>query len=284
VIAVNTFIDASLHARVRTVGLDEVRWTRGFGAERFEVCCQQMIPHLWSVMEGTNYSHYYAIYVNLYGSSTLETTLLGGAMVKVTQETEYPWNGHIRLTVNECGDAPFALKLRIPGWAKSATVRLNSECTDDTPTPGTYLELRRVWQPGDEVTLDVPMPPQLMEAHPLVEETLNQVAVKRGPLVYCMESLDLPPDLRLWDVTMPANIDLTARYDPHLLGGVVVLEGEALARSVQEWKSQLYREFQATTAKRINVRFVPYFAWGNRGQCEMTVWLPLAAINLKGKT
>jgi DUF1680 family protein len=74
---------------------------------------------------------------------------------------------------------------------------------------------------------------------------------------------------------IPANIDLVARYDGRLLSGVVVLEGKALARSAEEWKGPLYREFKPAPAKRIDVRFIPYFAWGNRGRSEMSVWLPL---------
>ncbi len=110
--------------------------------------------------------------------------------------------------------------------------------------PGRYFEIRRVWQAGDFVDLDLPMPPRLMEANPLVEEDANQVAIQRGPVVYCLESPDLPHGTRLSDVMIPANIHLTARYDQRLLDGVVVLEGQALARPAENWKGKLYREFQ----------------------------------------
>jgi DUF1680 family protein len=91
-----------------------------------------------------------------------------------------------------------------------------------------YVEIRRVWEPGDVVELDLPMPERLMEANPLVEETLNQVAVQRGPIVYCVESADLPDGTRVTDVVIPGEIDLTATYDPRLLGGCVVLEGQSV--------------------------------------------------------
>ena len=217
-----------------------------------------------------------AIFVNLYGGSTL-TTKLGEKTVKLTQETEYPWDGRIRITVNECSNEPFALKLRIPGWAKTASVRLNGAHSDLAATTATYLELRRVWRPGDVVELDLPMAAQLMEANPFVEETLNQVALKRGPLVYCLESLDLPRGTRLLDVAVPANIDLVARYDGRLLSGVAVLEGKVLARSSGDWSGRLYRELRAEPARSVEARFIPYFAWGNRGKSEMTVWLPLTS-------
>ena len=138
-----------------------------------------------TIAESGNYAYgksANAIFVNLYGGSTLTTTL-GGTTVRLTQETEYPWNGRIRITVNECSDERFALKLRIPGWAKSAVVRINGgpaerlgapasrrrvglsltqEPAGETPALPGYAELLRVWQPGDFVDLDLPMPTQLI--------------------------------------------------------------------------------------------------------------------------
>ena len=115
-----------------------------------------------------------------------------------------------------------------------------------------------------------------MEANPLVEEDANQVAVQRGPVVYCLESPDLPYDTKLSDVLIPADLQLTARYDRRLLDGIVVLEGQALARPAENWKGQLYREFQPVRLRPVSVRLIPYSVWANRGPSEMSVWLPLA--------
>jgi DUF1680 family protein len=119
------------------------------------------------------------------------------------------------------------------------------------------------------------MPVRLMEANPLVEEDANQVAIQRGPVVYCLESSDLPRGTNVPDVVIPANINLTARYDQRLLNGVVVLEGQALVKHDEDWSGQLYREFDFAPARPVKVRFIPYFAWDNRGPSEMSVWLPL---------
>jgi DUF1680 family protein len=197
--------------------------------------------------------------------------------VKLSQQTDYPWNGEVSIKIEECGGSPFALKLRIPGWAAAATIRVNDRLAEGTPVPASYFELRRVWRPGDVVDLDLPMPSRLMEANPLVEETLDQVALQRGPLVYCLESTDLPKDTRPLEIEIPDNIDLLARYDGRFLGGVVLLEGQALARLEQNWTGRLYRELPRMPAHPVRVRFVPYFAWANRGPSEMTVWLPHAA-------
>lgn len=256
----------------------ELRWPRTRAPYFSSFCCPPNVAR--TLVETSGYAYGAsedAMWVNLYGGGTLTTALPGGQIVTLAQETQYPWNGRIRITLGECGDAPFALKLRIPGWTEGATVRLNDlPLPGDAPLPGTYFEIRRVWRAGDVVDLDLPMPARLIEAHPLVEETLGQVAVKRGPLVYCLESADLPPGTRLLDVRIPADIDLVARYDGRLLGGVVVLEGKArAARPAGEWNGALYRALTATPLAPLDVRFIPYFAWGNRGDGEMSVWLPL---------
>ncbi|MBI4664074.1 MAG: glycoside hydrolase family 127 protein [Verrucomicrobia bacterium] len=253
----------------------ELRWSRARVPYVSSFCCPPNLVRTVAQTGGYAYSKSAdAIGINLYGGSTLTTQLPDGQLVKLTQETEYPWNGRVRLSVMECGEKAFALKLRIPGWAKSATVRLNHAPLELSTIPASYLELRRVWRAGDVVELDLPMPVQWIEANPLVEEALNQVAIKRGPLVYCLESTDLPRGVRLLDVTIPWNIDLVPRYDGHLLGGMVVIEGNALARPQDGWGSELYREFSSKPAQTVEARFIPYFTWGNRGKSEMSVWLP----------
>ena len=125
------------------------------------------------------------------------------------------------------------------------------------------------------IGLTLPMPGRLIEAHPLVEEARNQVAVMRGPVVYCLESTDLPAGVGVLDVALPAGIDLEPRFDARLLGGVTVLEGRAEARQGAAWGRELYREFAPAAQKPIELRLIPYFAWANRVRSEMTVWLPV---------
>ena len=252
-----------------------LRWSRQRVPFVSSFCCPPNL--LRTLAEVANYAYAKSsdgIWVNLYGGSTVQTRA-AGQLVKLTQETDYPWNGRVRITVNDCGREQFALKLRVPGWTKAASVRVNGTPADVSSSPTTYLELRRVWKPGDAVDLDLPMPARLMEAHPLVEETLNQVALQRGPVVYCLESPDLPPGGRLTDVMIPADIDLVARYDGRLLGGVVVLNGVAQVRPSADWSGQLYRELRGAEVRALDVRFTPYSVWGNRGPSEMSVWLPL---------
>ena len=177
-----------------------------------------------------------------------------------------------RLKPAECDHAgapgirPFTLRLRIPGWSEGASVSVNGENHDGKIVPGTYLELRRTWRAGDTIALEIPMPPQLIVAHPLVEEARNQVAVKRGPIVYCLESIDLPNGARLQDVHVPRDIDLKPRFAADLLSGVGVLEGQTVARAAGDWDGKLYRPLGQERRSQILVRFIPYFASFESGQ------------------
>jgi DUF1680 family protein len=255
----------------------ELRWSRTRVPYVTAFCCPPNVARMLAEVGSYAYARSAGtIWVNLYGGSTLSTTLEDGTPVRLTQVTEYPWNGRVRLTMGECGAKPFAVKLRIPGWAEGMKVRVNHRPTEINAKPGEYAELRRPWKPGDIVDLDVPMQATLMESHPLVEETSHHVAVQRGPIVYCLESTDLPEDVSVMEVFVSPSIELTARYDTRLLGGVAVLEGTAEARDAGDWGARLYREVQPVTAKPVRIRLVPYYAWGNRGKSEMTVWMPRA--------
>jgi len=168
----------------------------------------------------------------------------------------------------------FALKLlRVKG---RASLTLNGQPVAPPPAAGRYAEVRRKWSPGDAIELSLPMEPHLVVANPYVESARNQVAVMRGPLVYALESPDLPAGVRLSEVAIPAGIKLAPRFDAGLLGGVTVLEGRARKVPEGDWSGQLYRLFRPTAEELIDVRLIPYYAWANRGVSHMTVWVPLA--------
>ncbi|MFO1487935.1 MAG: glycoside hydrolase family 127 protein [Verrucomicrobiota bacterium] len=254
----------------------ELRWARTRVPFVSSFCCPPNLVR--TIAESAGYAYGKSpdtIWVNLYGGSEFKTDVQG-APVRLEQQTEYPWNGRVRIKILEAPAREFALKLRIPGWAKSAAVRLNRQPARSVGADS-YLELRREWRRGDLVDLDLPMPVRMMEANPLVEETLNQVAFQRGPVVYCLESPDLPKGMKISDVRIPSNLELRARYDRRLLGGVAVLEGKVLTAAASDWNGKLYREVQPAKWQLNAVKFIPYALWQNRGPSEMSVWLPLAA-------
>ena len=210
------------------------------------------------------------LWVNLYGGNELNTTLENGGKIQLKQTSDYPWDGNIKLEFTQTPDKDFTLFLRIPGWCKNATVSVNQKPEPARPDAGTYIPVKRKWKKGDMVELHLPMKAMLMEANPLVEETRNQVAVKRGPVVYCLESPDLS-DHHVFDVTLPIDIQfIPAKID---INGyqVLSLEGMAKAAGKTQWNN-LYRE-AVSASTPVPVRLIPYYAWGNRGKSEMTVWM-----------
>lgn len=215
------------------------------------------------------------VWVNLYGSNVLDTELADGSSLKLTQKTKYPWNGLVEIAVDLAEKKEFSMMLRIPGWASEAKLKVNGQVVETQLPSGSYFELNRTWTTGDVVELDLPMTTQLMVANPGVDSLRNQVAVTRGPLVYCLESVDLPKDVGITEVVIPQDIELTPRFDKHLLSGVTVLEGEAEIIAEEDWSNQLYRRLSPQKPRKERIRLIPYYAWSNRGVSDMTVWLPL---------
>jgi DUF1680 family protein len=265
-----------------------MRWSRVRQPFMSVFCCPPNVVR--TIAESAQFAYGVAdgkVWVNLYGQGECNATLPGGAgTVKLTQETSFPWTGKVKITVDPKLEKPageLTLMLRVPGWARSAgKFSVNGNPSAQPLTPSSYLPLRRTWASGDVVELDFPMPVRLIEANPYVEETRDQVAVMRGPLVYCAESNDLPEGVRVLDVRVPRDAKLTGRVDKDVAGGVVIVEGKATATPQGDWKGQLYRDVQSGAAgttrpkREIDLRLVPYFAWGNRGGAEMTVWMSAA--------
>jgi DUF1680 family protein len=211
------------------------------------------------------------LWVHLFGGSTLDTSLADGSRVKLKQETDYPWDGRVKFTLESAPEGEFSLFVRVPGWATRATLAVNGTPID--APAGQYAEIRRSWKKGDAVELVLPMNARLVEAHPLVEEARNQVVVMRGPLVYCLESPDLPKNATVMTVTLPRAAKFAQHFEKTLLGGVTVLEGRAEITNEEPWGNELYREFKSADPHTIEIKLIPYFAWGNRGKSEMTVWM-----------
>jgi len=216
-----------------------------------------------------------AVWVHFYGSNTLKAKLPKGAVIDLAQQTDYPWQGLVKITFNQDTGREVALRLRIPGWAETAALKVNGSAAGAAAKPGSYAEVKRAWKKGDTIELTLPMEPRLLEANPKVEEARNQVAVARGPVVYALESFDLPAGIRPMDIALPATAKLTPRHDASLLGGVTVLEGEGRLISQGDWSMQLYRPVKPGKPESVKLKLIPYYAWNNRGVPYMSVWLPL---------
>jgi len=240
-------------------------------------CCPPSVVRTIAKLHGWAYSiSAEGVWVNLYGGNVLETKLADGSPLKMAQKTDYPWDGKIAITMNEAKSGEFAVMLRIPGWADAASIKINGEGFAGPVEPGKYAAVRRKWKAGDVTELELPMAVRLMEAHPRVAELRDQVAIVRGPIVYCLESPDVPDGVRISDVAIPRNIKLVPRFEKDLLGGVTVLEGTACLIKEADWRDALYRKLEPDANQMVNIMLIPYYAWANRGVSRMTVWIPLA--------
>jgi len=201
---------------------------------------------------------------------------IGEHAVTIHQETRYPWEGTVNLTFDLESPAQFGLKLRLPGWCRSAHLSVNGTPVSfqtgaaASGIQGGYLRIERQWKPGDSVRFEMDMPIERVYAHPDVQQDSGQVALQRGPLVYCLEQIDNPTPLQ--HINLPQDADLTVQFDPDLLGGMVSIHGPALAVDTSDWEGKLY---STTPASLIPCTFtaIPYFAWDNRQPGSMRVWL-----------
>jgi len=244
-------------------------------------CCP---PNIARMLAETNCYTYCvsdnAVWTVLYGANKWTGSIPAGPEVSITQKTDYPWSGDITISVEPKSPAEFSLMLRIPSWAQGASVVVKSggeKKFEKSRLPvGEYFDLKRNWLAGDTVELSLPMKVRMVEGHHLIEETRSQVAVLRGPVVYCLESADIGLGNELSDLAIPRNAQL--RTVQQTVDGVqvIALEGEILKHEHRDFGANLYREISAAAPQRVKVRMVPYFCWDNRGMTDMSIWMPLS--------
>jgi uncharacterized protein len=243
-------------------------------------CCPPNLERTFASLPGYFYSTSNdGIYLHLYDNSELNWHLENGVGLKVTQKTNYPWDGGIEVTVSPAQLSHFTFYLRIPGWAEGARAAVNGKAMMGA-TPGQYLPISRQWSPGDVIHLQMEMPVQVLQANPQVADDTGRVAVQRGPLVYCMEQLDQPEGVAMSDLAVdlgkkpPTQFQSELKND--LLGGVVVLRHSGMAYERPASRSTLYSRYSGDEARtrRVAMTFIPYYAWSNRQQTSMQVWTP----------
>lgn len=212
------------------------------------------------------------MWVHLYGNAEISVEHEGRRLT-VREETDQPWGDKVSFTVLDATGGGVPLKVRIPSWAHGATLTINGEHQHDG-VAGSYLSVDHHWQIGDTATLLLPMRTQVLRGNRLAEEISNQVAVTRGPLVYCVESQDLPEDVRLEQVALQRGTVPTP-VESELAGHrVVTLTCDAVVLPLRS-SEELYTDLEDEELRTIPITLIPYFAWGNRGPSEMSVWLPL---------
>lgn len=245
-------------------------------AERWEwhpcPCCTMNVSRLVASVGGYFLSTAPdGIAFHLYGgvSSRLD---VAGTSVAVREVSNYPWSGDIRIEIAPDVPAVFDVKLRIPGWAKSFSLSVNGETVTAEPMNG-YVTVHRLWSKGDSIALDLPMPAERVYANPGVIMDVGRVALRRGPLVYCIEEPDNPGGA-VQRFKLPRAAELTSSTRADLFDGIVTLT--ALARAIDPADfAELYRSAPPREADA-SLTALPYYLWANRGRGSMVVWIPEA--------
>jgi uncharacterized protein len=238
-------------------------------------CCPPNLERIFASLPGYLYSTSKdGLYLHLYENSQLDWHLEDGTGLKVEQKTSYPWDGAVEIGVTPAKSTEFTFYLRIPEWCNSAQVAVNGKSVSGV-TPGQYLALRRRWSPRDAIHLKFGMTPQVIEANRRVVDDYGRVAVQRGPLVYCLEQLDQPQGISLYDVSLDLREDSSSafhvEFDKDLLGGIVVLRHAGAWAEKTSSDGKLYRKYTPTAAKgrQVELKFIPYYAWANRAATPM---------------
>jgi DUF1680 family protein len=249
--------------------------------ERFEwhdcTCCPTNIQRLFASLPGYFYStDNTGVWTHLYDNSTAKIKMNNGKQITISQQTKYPYDGHIALKINLDQPQSFSLNLRIPGWAESCDLKINGKPFKYSATPGSYLAIDRQWIDGDCVELALPMPIRFVACHPNVTDNLRRVAMMRGPLVYCFEDVDNPALKSVHlaafkndfvEVARSANIVKAKVFDRPVtaieISGFEIIPDESLYRSVTRYD---------LPTRPVRLTAIPYFAWANRGKSQMTTW------------
>ena len=235
-------------------------------------CCPPNISRLIASIGGYLYAQQGdRIYAQLYQDSVASLNV-GGGSLQLEQRADYPWQGDIAFTVDCDSPLEFELALRIPDWCADYQLALNGAPLDAEIERG-YAIIARTWQPGDKVDLRLDMPVLRVLPHAKIRQTAGQVALQRGPLIYCFEEVD--NGARLANLVIPDDASLQASMDDTLFGGVTVITGEGLRSERDPDSAALYR-FQRDaeiTAAAAPLKAIPYLLWANRQPGEMRVWM-----------
>jgi DUF1680 family protein len=244
-------------------------------------CCPGNITRFLASVPGYMYARQGdTLYVNLFARGKADIDLDRNRRVKLVQETRYPWDGAVRITVAPERTRSFAIKVRVPGWARNEPVpsdlyrfadsvgspvglKVNGQAIAFTPDKG-YAVIDRMWKAGDVIELDLPMPVRRIAAHENVEADRSRVALQRGPIVYAAEWPD-NPNGKVRNIVLPDAATLTSEFRPNLLRGVQVIKGRAYGLA--------YDAKGSVTKTEQDLIAIPYAMWANRGRGQMIVWL-----------
>ena len=244
-------------------------------------CCPSNIARLVASLGNYIYAKTdKAIWVNLFIESNTVVDL-GKNKVALSQQTNYPWDGTIQVTVNPQKKTKFPIHIRIPGWAQNQpspgntyrfldqssekwTLTINGKDAGYTIGDG-YAVLDREWKKGDVVSLTLPLEVRKVVALDSIVENRNKISLQRGPLMYCFEHPD--NDGKVDNIYIPDNVAFATHFQDNTLGGIMTLSATAPVIKISKDGLNIQNENKKIVA-------IPYFSWANRGRGQMQVWIP----------
>ncbi|GAE93643.1 glycosyl hydrolase [Gracilibacillus boraciitolerans JCM 21714] len=248
---------------MRTVKPTRQKW---FGC----ACCPPNIARLLASLGQYIYSaNDSEVYVHLFigGEASFK---IDKQSIRLTQNSNYPpWEGRTKLTIDLERPATFTVSPRLPGWCRNVQILINGEIKD-VPVDKGYAKIKREWQNNDTIELLFDMPVEIVRSHPEVRVNAGKVALQRGPILYCLEEVDNGANLQ--DLRLKTNQSFVVEYENGLLNGVTVIKGKAAATDKDAIEDKLYTTFTYPEVEK-EIKAIPYYAWSNRGENEMTVWI-----------
>jgi len=216
------------------------------------------------------------VQIHLYNTATIRAEPSIGRPIALNMQTDYPWQGRVQIGIQGADGSTWQLRLRVPEWCSQVIATINGQPIDIPRVEAGYLVVERAWQLGDVISLQLPMEPMLVEAHPRVDAVRGSLAIQRGPVVYCLEGVD-HPGLNLMDIRLDETAPLQADWREDILpGGLMVIQATGQVVESADWQQRLYRRFSDDGVLRQSIPLiaVPYYAWANRGANAMRVWIP----------
>lgn len=236
-------------------------------------CCPPNIARLLASLGSYIYSYKEeTLYAHLYIGSQI-TLEMASQKVQIIQHSELPWEGSVRFEFTMEQAARFTFALRLPSWCETAEILINGTpyLINRTSIIDGYMHIDRQWEPEDILHLMLPMKINYMKGNPLIRETVGKVALQRGPLVYCLEEADNGKHLHQLIIAKD-GVDCSS-FNPDLLDGLQTIEVPAFRIQGGNWGEQLYLASAGDQLDQTTAQFIPYFAWANRGDGEMRVWV-----------
>ena len=235
-------------------------------------CCPPNIARVLTSLGHYIYTpHGDVLYINLYVGNSVEIPV-GNEALRLRISGNYPWQEQVKIVIDSSSPVNHTLALRLPDWCDKPQVTLNGAPVTQDVRKG-YLHISHLWQEGDTLQLTLPMPGRRIYGNPLVRHQAGQVAVQRGPLVYCLEHADNGEQLH--NLQLPRDARFSTVEGKGIFARKILLQAPGYKQTAEDAENQaLWHYDRAPSSRQPQVlTFIPWFSWANRGEGEMRIWV-----------